>query len=468
MTPRAARLGAAAGRAGAMGAVWVAAVATRAGTIAAVAAVSGMLPAAAAAGTLVIVGARVHPISAPAFDDGVVIVEGERIAAVGVSGEVELPDDAAVIDAAGLELWPAMIDARTYLGLVEIGEVRATRDHSETGRLNPSVRAEVAINPDSELFPVTRANGILLAATLPRSGLICGTAAAIALDGWTWEDMVRRASIGLVMGWPDMHARRPGAKPHAGQEGARADTISWRDHVAAVTNMLEEARAYASAGAAGGDLRREADVAWESLARVVAGEVPVWVAVASEAQARAAVDWADEQGLRMVLLDDGDAWRCADELAARDIPVVVRTNRLPRHEHDAYDTPFAAPARLHAAGVRVCFGSGDAANSRVLPQEAARAMAWGLPRDAAERALTLTAAEVLGIDDRYGSLEVGKSATFILVEGDLLETRMQVRRAWLDGREVGLENRHTRLWHRYSERPRRSTPPSQETASSPR
>jgi imidazolonepropionase-like amidohydrolase len=427
----------------------------RAAAFTAAAVVSGMLPAAAVADTLVIVGARVHPISTPAFDDGIIVVDGDRITAVGVSGEVELPGDAAVIDAAGLDVWPAMIDARTYLGLVEIGEVRATRDHSETGRLNPGVRAEVAINPDSELFPVTRANGILLAATLPQSGLICGTAAAIALAGWTWEDMVRRAPIGLVLGWPDMRPRRPGVEPHGAQEGARADTVSWQDRLAEVTNMLEEARAYASARAPDGGSRREADVAWESLARVVAGEVPVWVAAGSEAQARAAIDWADEQGLRMVLLDDGDGWRCADELAARDIPVVVRTNRLPQHAHDAYDTPFAAPARLHAAGVRVCFGSGGAANSRVLPQEAARAMAWGLPRDVTERALTLTAAEVLGIDDRYGSLDVGKSATFILVDGELLETRMHVRRAWLDGREVDLENRHTRLWRRYTERPRR-------------
>jgi imidazolonepropionase-like amidohydrolase len=160
----------------------------------------------------------------------------------------------------------------------------------------------------------------------------------------------------------------------------------------------------------------------------------------------------------MVLIDGsdgttGDAWRAAEELAARDVPVVVQTTRVPARRYEPYDTPFKAPAVLQAAGVRIAFGSWSSAHARSLPQEAARAVAYGLPREAAERALTLGACEIFGLAEQYGSLEPGKSATMILVEGDLLETRMHVARAWIDGREIDLENHHTELWKKWSSRP---------------
>ena len=156
----------------------------------------------------------------------------------------------------------------------------------------------------------------------------------------------------------------------------------------------------------------------------------------------------------MVLVDGGDAWRCAEALAERRIPVITRSITMPRRRYEPYDTAFSAAARLHAAGVRICFHTDNASNVRRLPFEAGRAAAYGLPRDIAERAITLTTAEILGIADRYGSLEPGKSATFILTDGDVLETRTHVRRAWLDGEEIDLTSRHTRLFETYRNRPR--------------
>jgi imidazolonepropionase-like amidohydrolase len=149
----------------------------------------------------------------------------------------------------------------------------------------------------------------------------------------------------------------------------------------------------------------------------------------------------------------GDSPRCATELATRDIPVVLSTNRRPGRRTDPYDDAYTLPARLQASGVRLAFGTWNSANARNLPQEASRAAAYGLPREAAERALTLGAAEILGIDDRYGSLTPGKSATFVIVDGDVLEVRMHVDRAWIDGHEISLESRHTRLWKKWSARP---------------
>jgi imidazolonepropionase-like amidohydrolase len=251
------------------------------------------------------------------------------------------------------------------------------------------------------------------------------------------------------------------AKPETTKAGA---IPVWEERIARLDEMIREAAAYARARDTGAE--RDPDVRWESLRPVLSGELPVWIQATRLVQIRAALDWGEKHGLSLVLVDGdngtgGDAWRAASELAERRIPVILQTTRLPTRVWEPYDVPFAAAARLHEAGVGIAFGSWSSSVSRSLPQEAARASAFGLPREAAERALTLGAAEVLGVADRYGSLEAGKSATLILVDGDLLETRMQVVRAWIDGREIDLANRHSALRERWSARPASAPPPGE-------
>lgn len=394
-----------------------------------------------------VVGGTVHPISGPAIENGVLLVDGGTVRAVGPAAAVAIPDDAERIDATGRHVWPSLINLLTYTGIFEVAYNRATNDTRSHGTMNPGSRVEVALNASSPTIDVTRANGVLLAATLPRGGLVSGTAAAIALDGWTAEEMVRRAPVGLVIHWPAM-------KP----PDAKADSVhTWEKEVARLDEMVEQARVYAAARADGTE-PRDADVRWESLRGFVSGQVPAWIHAGTVPQIRAALDWTERHGVPMVLVDgtasrSGHSRLVAAELAARDVPVVLRMNRRPRHRHEPYDAPFTLAADLHAAGVRVVFGTWNRSNARHLPAEAARAVAYGLPRSVAEHALTLGAAEVLGIHDRYGSLEPGKSATFLIVNGDVLETRMHVERAWLDGRELSLESHHTRLWKKWSARP---------------
>ncbi|MCA9751578.1 MAG: amidohydrolase family protein [Gemmatimonadetes bacterium] len=405
--------------------------------------------------TTAITGGTVHRISAPAIEGGTVVFTDGALVEVGGAGEVEIPAGAEIVDAKGRHVWPGLIDLQTSLGLIEIGSVRGTVDTDEVGRLNPNARAEVALNASSPHLPVTRANGTLLAATLPRGAVLPGTAALIALDGWTWEELVRRAPLGLVIEWPDMN---PNPRRRGGDEEEAADRpAGWETELAKLDAMFDEAEAY-RADRARRNTDRDADVAWESMLPVLAGEVPVWIQAQTLAQVRAALDWTERRGLSMVLLDgtdgtSGDAWRVADEIAARGIPVVCKTTRRPARTYEPYDLAYTVPAKLNAAGVKVAFGSRGASNARVLPQEAARAAAYGMPRDAVERGLTLTAAEIAGVADRYGSLDPGKSATLIVVDGDLLETRMHVERAWLDGAEVDLSSHHTELWKKWSSRP---------------
>lgn len=423
-----------------------------------VVAVAGLLLACAAASaeTVVVRGAIIHPIAGPAIEDGVLVATDGAIAGVGPASAVPVPEGARVVEGNGLHLWPGLIDAYGQIGLTEIGSVRGTVDTDESGVMNPNARAEVALNASSSHLPVARANGILLAAAVPTGGIVAGSAATVALDGYTYEELVRRAPSALAIDWPAMLPKPP---KEESKEEPKEPPPGWQEDLARLEEMLREARSYAAARK-GGATSRDADVRWESLVPVVEGKVPLLIRATRLVEIRAALAFAERQGLPMVLADGGDgtageAWRCAEELAARKVPVVLQCNRVPLHRHDPYDAPFVAAARLHEKGVTIAFGSWSSWATRGLPQEAARAVAFGLPREAAERALTLDAARIWGVDARYGSLETGKSATFILVEGDLLDTRMQVRRAFLDGRELELTSRHTELWKHWSARPAR-------------
>lgn len=404
--------------------------------------------------TLAVVGGTVHPVSGPVLPGATLLVENGRIAALGQ--DVTVPGDAQVIDVTGLHVYPSLIDANTVLGLTEISSVSGTVDISETGEINPNVRAEVAINPDSEILPVTMANGILVAMTAPRGGIIAGMAAVIRLQGWTWEDMTIAAPVGLVVNWPNMKIRTGANSPSKDKQ------IETRDaHLRALRQAFADARAYTKARDAEGKKGVPAhneDPSWEAMRPVLEKQIPVMVVASDVEQMRAALRFAEEEDVKLVFLAGEDAARLAPELAARDIPVILDPiHALPERRWEPYDTPFTVAKTLHDAGVRFCFSYGansfSAAHARNLPYEAATAAAYGLGPEEALRGVTQTAAEILGIADRLGTLEKGKEGTFIITDGDPLEIRTQVKRAFLGGREVDLSNRQTRLYEKYRNRP---------------
>jgi imidazolonepropionase-like amidohydrolase len=406
--------------------------------------------------TVVLQGGTVHPVSGPDLPSATVVLADGRIAAVGAG--VTAPPGARVVDVTGKHVYPTLIDANTVLGLVEIGSVRGTVDVSETGDFNPNARAEVALNADSELLPVTRAGGVLVAMTCPRGGLVAGTAAVFQLDGWNWEDMTLRAPVGLLVNWPAMRVDRdPGAEPPT------AEQLKTRDEkLRRLRDLFADARAYQQAHGAEGERSvpaHDRDPRWEAMIPVLEGKIPVLVAARDAVQIHAALRWADEEKVRIVLLAGGDAGKLAEELARRQVPVILDpTLALPLRRWEPYDEPYTIAARLHAAGVKFCFStggtSGDAANVRNLPIEAAAAVGYGLPREAALRAVTLSSAEILGLGARLGSIEVGKDATLLVTDGDLLDIRTHVVGAFIAGREISLENRQSRLWKKYGDRPR--------------
>ncbi len=422
---------------------------------AAAAALSLVLAAPAAAqheGPLVALeGATVHPVVGPA-GAATVLIQGGRIRAV--ARDLRLPAEVRRIDLTGQHLYPGLIDADTVVGLAEISSVAGTVDLGEVGPINPNLRVEQAVNPDSELLPVARTGGVLLAHIAARSGVIAGSRALIATDGWTYEDMTVRAPVFLHLRWPGMRVvPRPG-KDAAEQVRAREESLR------AIEEAFADAAAYWRARTSAGAEPPDEDVQWDAMREVVDGGMPVGVTANRLTEIRAALDWAKRQNLRLVLLGGADAWRVTDQLLLLDVPVVLGpVARLPLRAHEAVDTPFRAAARLHEAGVRFAFSTGgspfDAANARNLKRHAALAVGHGLPEAAALRALTVGAAEILGVAHRVGSIEPGKDATLIACDRPFLDSRSRVTRAWIAGREVSLEDKQQRLYDRYRARPPR-------------
>ena len=399
-------------------------------------------------------GGMVHAVSeAPRRAD--VLLRDGKIARIAKS--IQAPVGARVFDISGKHVYPGMIAANSSLGLVEIESVRATRDYEEAGDVTPEVRAEVAVNPDSEWLPVTRSNGVAFVHTVPLGGLVSGCSALIRLDGWTWEDLSMRAPCGLHVRWPSLVTRRRRGPPRP-ESSARDRRKAYDDKLAVLRKLFDDGRAYARAKAFA---RLEVvDRRLEALIPVLAKRVPLFVHANALRQIEAAMDLAARYDVRLVIVGGRDAGLCAKELAKGKVAVIVtRTHRLPgRRDHD-YDAPFVLPKQLADAGVEFCIaGSGssfDSANERNLPYEAATAAAYGLSRAKALESVTLAPARILGVADRIGSLAKGKDASLIVTDGDPLEIRTRVFHLFLEGREVDLDNKQRRLYRKYSEKYRR-------------
>ncbi len=414
---------------------------------------SDQVPAPPQTHPILLMNATIHPVSADEIQRGAILFEKGIITAIG-RRVTNLPDNTETIDLLGKHIYPGMIAAASVIGLTEIGAVAVTRDFSERGEVNPNVRAEVAYHPDSEIIPVTRSNGVLLAHSCPTGGLISGTSAVMMLDGWTWETSTLKAPAGLHINWPNMGAVRSRYFRITEEEASkrREETLKKLD------TIFEEARRYLVAKEAAdqsGKIELETDLRWEAMLPVLRREVSVFMHASEVRQIESAVEWANRQNVKMVIVGGYDAWRVADLLKKYEIPVIYETvNSLPRRRWEDFDTPFTGPVKLYEAGVKYCIsmGTGGASNHRNTPYEASKAASYGLPKDEALKSVTLYAAEVLGIADKAGSLEKGKDATLMITDGDPLEITTQVAQVYIQGKKIDMSDRHKILYDKYKEK----------------
>ncbi len=395
-------------------------------------------------GPILIRGATIHCVDADDIVGGSVLFDKGLITAVGM--QVSPPKKTTIIQADGLHVYPGLIESMTDLGLREILAVDETVDSNELGERNSNVRSWIAVNPDSELIPVARAGGVLIAHVSPGGHFVRGQSAVMALDGWTAAEMTLRAPAGLCVNWESM---QPSDKDAATEAKKRDEKLQ------ELETWFDQATLYAAARAAG-TIEVASDLRLESLLPVLDGRLPVFVEANHQATIESAVLWAVSRKLKLVIYGGYDAELCTELLRRHHVPVLIAgTYRLPLHRHDPYDAWYTLPERLRKAGVKFAIsGEGPgypkgSSNARNLPYHAANAVAYGLPRDIAVRAITLDAAEILGVAERIGSLSIGKDATLIISNGDILETKSNVTAAYIGGRRVDLSSRHTMLYEKY-------------------
>lgn len=392
-----------------------------------------------------LVNARIITVSGSEIERGYVFFNEGKIVSVD-SGLGEFSSDTRVIDCEGKRIYPGLISARSTLGLTEISSVEVSRDYNEYGELNPEVTAWVSVNPDSMLIPVTRANGILTAGVFPSGGLIAGHASVMALEGWTNESMVLAGDAGLVIEWPWLGSTDKNAKKRA------------LEHIEELNALFKEALAYFNLKNT--DPQAQTDLRLEGLRSVLPeGDAdeklkPVFILAQTYDQITSAIEFARKYKIDMVLVGGGGVVDCLPLLKQADVPVMLLgTYLLPTRKDADYDQHYRLPHILEEAGISWCLSSDEwAPHQRNLPYHAGSAVAYGLPGKVAIRSITLSAAELLGVDHLVGSIEKGKLATLILTDGDVLELTTNVEMAFIAGREVDLNSHHTRLRDKYIEK----------------
>jgi len=403
--------------------------------------------AASASDTVAIVHGRVVPVTSQPIENGTVIISNGRIVAVGPG--LPAPPGAKVIDASGQDVYPGWINARSTIGLADPGSIFNRNDVTETGDFNPQLRTHTSYFADSDKIAVARANGVTTVATTPAGGILAGAVAVMNLDGWNFDDATLRPSAGIAFHVPELTPRRAGAaRLTAAPDRPFEQLERERDaRLATLSDLLQRARAYATMPPSS----HGRDLVLESLEPVVKGTLPLFAVANLEAEIRAAIAFSDRERIRIVISGGLEAPLVAPLLAERDIPVVLGPLLVvPTREDMWHAANYEAAGQLVRAGVRIAFGTADATNARLLPYHAALSVAWGLPRDAAVRALTIDAATILGVDNCVGSIEPGKAANLFIARGDPLEVRTEITEVIINGRIVGTRSRETELFERYN------------------
>lgn len=406
-------------------------------------------------GSYAVTNVTIETVSNGTIENGTIVIRGDRITAVGTN--VDIPADAEVIDGSGLSVYPGLIDSGTRLGLTEIGSVQETTDSNEIGDITPQMQALTAINPNSVLIPVTRVSGVTTVISEPSGGMLPGTATMINLVGYTPEQMHAGDVRLLILEFP---RKSSGGRRFGQAESDKDDSDArYKRAMEKLNEVWDRAELYEHIDAAymadsNVGVRPEYAPEMAAIAPVIRGEMILMVKVNAEKDILAAIDWvASREIVEVVFSGVAEGWRVADKLADAGISCIVGpVFSMPTRQTDRYDRAYSNAGLLNDAGVKVAIRSGDAANVRNLPFNAGFAAAYGLGKEEALRAVTLTPAEIFGVADDYGSIEVGKKANFFISDGDPFEPATQIVGLFIDGFNVPIDSQHIRLYKEFLNR----------------
>ncbi|MDF0715809.1 amidohydrolase family protein [Muricauda sp. 334s03] len=392
---------------------------------------------------IAILGATAHIGNGEVIENCTIIFKDGKITAIGA--DLMAPTIGTMINAEGKHVYPGFIAPSKSLGLVEVDAVRASDDQDEIGEMIPHVRSLIAYNAESKVVESMRPNGVLIGQVTPQGGTISGTSSIVQFDAWNWEDAALKADDGIHMNWPNFFRR---GRWWAGEERGYVPNKDYGKEMDNIKMFFQNSIAYGKTN------ENQKNLPFAAMQGLFDGSQRLYIHADGEKEITDAVTLTKQLGVKNVVVVGGyRANKIVDLLKEYNVPVLVeRTHSLPQHEDDDYDHTYKLPKILVDAGLLVGLQNENAANFQVrnLAFYAGQTVAQGLDKETALQLITGNTAKILGIDDMYGTLEEGKSATLFISKGDALDMRTnQLSKAYIDGRDVSLETHQTELWKRY-------------------
>ena len=404
-----------------------------------------ILPALPQKETIALTNATIHVGNGQVINNGTVVFKNGKITEVGAAAATA---GAKVIDCKGKHIYPGLILTASQLGLVEVPSNRATVDGSEIGEMNPSIRSLVAYNTDSKVTNTLRTNGILLANVIPAGGIISGSSSVVQLDAWNWEDAAYKTDVAIHFRMPSLLNRRGGRGGGFGVQQAPSDPVkTGLEQIEKVKVFFREAKAYLAESK-----HENTNLKFEAVKNLFDKKQKLFIHCNIVKEMLLAVDFTKEFGFDVVLVGAVDSWQIADLLKQNNIAVILnQLHDLPAMIDDDIDQPFKTPAMLQKAGVLFTINDDDGnTRYRNLPFNAGTAATYGLSKEEALSAITINAANILGIADKTGSIETGKDANIVVSEGDILDMRTNIiSNAFIQGRQIDLNNKQKQLAEKY-------------------
>ena len=386
----------------------------------------------------------IHIGNGEVIEQGMIGVRDGKIDLVeSMDAEVSAKYD-LTIDGEGKHIYPGFIAPNTRLGLEEVQSVRATRDYREVGHFNPNIRSIIAYNTDSKVVPTVRSNGVLLAQVVPEGGRISGQSSVVYTEAENWEDAALMLDNCVHLHWPN-RVRYTG---WWAQKGRTELDKNYNKNLQAIRVYFDAAKAYAQKKEV-----TQKNLKFETMKALFSKTKKLVVHVNDVRSIMDAINTLQTYGVEVVIQGGAESWKIADFLKEKNVAVILDDiHQLPRREDSDIDQPFKTPAMLQEKGVKFAFSMRiqGSWNVRNLMFQAGQAVSYGLDKEAAVRALTLSTAEILGIDKKVGSLEKGKDATFVVSKGDALDVRTSViTDAFMAGRKVDLGDKQKALYEKY-------------------
>ncbi len=388
--------------------------------------------------------ATIHVGNGKVLENSSVLVENGKITQVGPNITTGYKE---IYDASGKHVYPGLILTSTTLGITEVDALRQTRDFNEAGQINPNARTIVAYNTDSDITPTIRRNGILLAQVSPRGGFVSGTSSIVQLDAWNWEDAAYKTDDGMHINWPNTFQYTGWwADP-----GPKKINEKKKDQLQELETLIKDALSYSKG-------YKEKNLVLESLVGLFDGSKKLFIHVNMAKEIVEAVEFAKTNQVKSVVIVGGfQSHLVTNYLKENNIPVIIsRVFELPEHNDDDIDLPFKIASILNKAGVKYCLsyeGDMEVMGSRNLAFTAGYTVPFGVSKEDALRSINLSAAEILGIEDRTGSIEVGKDANLLISCGDILDMKTNcITHAFIQGRAIQLTDKQMGLYQKYKDK----------------